>query len=249
MIPKVIHFCWLSNEPYPELITRCLASWKKHMPDYKIKKWEMSNFDINSVPFVKEACEKRKWAFAADYIRLYALYTEGGIYLDSDVFVRKSFDNFLNNSSFSSIEYNPFVHKEALKNMKVDENGMLLSEDIKVGVQIQAAVIGAEKGNPFIKECLDWYVDKHFIQSDGTLYTSLILPDILALCAKNRGFVYANKLQEFPDLVLYKSEIFAPHPKLITKQSYAVHCCAGSWRDENIFQRFMRALRAKIYLR
>lgn len=249
MIPKVIHFCWLSEEPYPKLINRCINSWKKQLPDYKIKKWDASTFDLNLIPFVKEACAKRKWAFAADYIRLYALYTEGGIYLDSDVFVRKSFDEFLNSESFSSIEYNPFVHKEALINRKVDENGMLLTEDIKVGVQIQAAVIGAEKGNSFIKECLDWYVDKHFLLSDGTLYTSLILPDILALCAQKRGFVYINDRQDLDGLTLYKSETFAPHPKLATKHSFAVHCCAGSWRDENIFRRFMRVLRTKIYLR
>lgn len=94
MIPKVIHFCWLSNEPYPDLIKKCIESWKEKLPDYAIKKWDTTNFDVTSVPFVKEAYECKKWAFAADYIRLHALYTEGGIYLDSDVRVLKSFDVF-----------------------------------------------------------------------------------------------------------------------------------------------------------
>ena len=83
MIPKIIHYCWLSNDPFPEKIQMCIDSWKKVMPDYELKLWDTHNFDIeNSTPYVKEAFANRKWAFVADYIRLYALYTEGGIYLD-----------------------------------------------------------------------------------------------------------------------------------------------------------------------
>lgn len=94
MIPKVIHWCWLSGEQLPEKIQNCVDSWKKILPDYKIKCWTTKNFDINSVQYVKEAFDQRKWAFCADYIRAYALYTEGGIYLDSDVEVLKSFNDF-----------------------------------------------------------------------------------------------------------------------------------------------------------
>ena len=89
MIPKIIHYCWLSGEPYPEKIQNCIASWKERLPDYKIKLWDMNSFDVNSIDFVREAVSVKKWAFAADYIRLYALYREGGIYLDSDVLVKK----------------------------------------------------------------------------------------------------------------------------------------------------------------
>ena len=85
MIPKIIHFCWLSGDPYPEKIRKCMKTWKKVMPDYEIKLWSMETFDVSSAPvYVQEAVKARKWAFAADYIRMYALYTEGGIYLDSD---------------------------------------------------------------------------------------------------------------------------------------------------------------------
>ena len=89
MIPKIIHYCWLSGEPFPKKIKKCIDSWKKKLPNYEIRCWNMDNFDIHSVRFVEEACSVKKWAFAADYIRLYALYTEGGIYLDCDVFVKK----------------------------------------------------------------------------------------------------------------------------------------------------------------
>ncbi len=94
MIPKIIHYCWLSSEPYPEKIQNCIDSWKKILPDYEIKLWNMNNFDINSIDFVKEACSVKKWAFASDYIRLYALYNYGGIYLDSDVLIKKIWINY-----------------------------------------------------------------------------------------------------------------------------------------------------------
>lgn len=95
MIPKKIHYCWLSNDPYPEKIEKCINSWKEKLPDYEIIKWDLNRFPLEKSLWVKQAYEARKYAFAADYIRLYALATEGGIYLDSDVEVLKSFDDLL----------------------------------------------------------------------------------------------------------------------------------------------------------
>ena len=92
MIPKRIHLCWLSGDPYPAKIGKCLASWKKHLPDYEVVLWDTKRFDLESSPWVKQAFEAKKYAFAADYIRFYALYNYGGIYLDSDVEVLRSFD-------------------------------------------------------------------------------------------------------------------------------------------------------------
>lgn len=82
MIPKIIHYCWLSNDPFPDSIQKCMDTWKKFLHDYQIKRWSTENFDINAVQLVKEAYEAKKYAFAADYIRVYALFHEGGIYLD-----------------------------------------------------------------------------------------------------------------------------------------------------------------------
>ena len=104
MIPKKIHLCWLSGEKFPPFIEYCISTWKKVLPDYEIILWDTARFDIDSVPWVREAYESRKYAFAADYIRYYALYTEGGIYLDSDVEVLKSFDNLLSYRSFIGFE-------------------------------------------------------------------------------------------------------------------------------------------------
>lgn len=96
MIPKIIHYCWLSGDMYPDKIKKCINSWKKIMPDYEIMIWDLSRFDINSIVWTKQAYEKKKYAFASDYIRFYALYNYGGIYLDSDVEILRSFNDFLN---------------------------------------------------------------------------------------------------------------------------------------------------------
>ena len=94
MIPKIIHYCWFGRGEKPELAKRCIASWKKHCPDYEIKEWNEDNFDINSYPYAKEAYDKRRLAFVSDVVRLYALYQEGGIYMDTDVEVLKPLDRF-----------------------------------------------------------------------------------------------------------------------------------------------------------
>ena len=92
MIPKVIHYCWFSEDPFPPKIAKCIASWEKYMPDYQIKRWSAKNFDINSIKLVREAYNAKKWAFATDYIRLHALHNEGGIYLDSDVLLHQNIE-------------------------------------------------------------------------------------------------------------------------------------------------------------
>ena len=85
MIPKVIHYCWFGRGEKSELIKKCMASWSRVLPEYTLKEWNEDNFDIASVPFVKEAYEHRKWAFVSDYVRLHALYHDGGVYMDTDV--------------------------------------------------------------------------------------------------------------------------------------------------------------------
>ena len=156
MIPKIIHYCWLSGEPYPEKIRKCIASWKEILPDYTIKLWDMNSFDVNSIDFVREAVSVRKWAFAADYIRLYALYTEGGIYLDSDVLVRKSFNPFLDNDLFSAVEYYPDYVNECNTLSLLNEDGSSkVPGERKPGIGLQAAVIGSIQKASICKGCDD----------------------------------------------------------------------------------------------
>ena len=105
MIPKKIHYCWFGRSKMPELALKCIASWKKYLPDYEIKEWNEDNFDLELYPYVREAYNNRKFAFVTDVVRLYALYTEGGIYMDTDVEVLKPLDCFLNHQAFSGFEY------------------------------------------------------------------------------------------------------------------------------------------------
>ena len=105
MIPKTIHYCWFGGNPLPKLAKKCIKSWKKYCPDFEIIEWNEANFDISSAPlYVRQAYEAKKWAFVTDYVRLYALTSYGGIYMDTDVEVIKPLDFFLNHDAFSGFE-------------------------------------------------------------------------------------------------------------------------------------------------
>ena len=104
MIPKVIHYCWFGRNPLPPLAIKCIESWKKYCPDYEIKEWNEDNFDLDLFPYTREAYDNRKFAFVTDVVRLYALYHEGGVYMDTDVEVLKPIDCFLTHHAFSGFE-------------------------------------------------------------------------------------------------------------------------------------------------
>jgi len=140
MIPKIIHLRWFSGEEYPKMIKRCLKSWKRHLPDYQIRLWDESNFDISQAPlFVRQAYNAKKWAFAADYIRCWALYNYGGVYLDTDVEVLRPLDDFLNNRLFIFTQV-----------FSIDETKKIRS----VRVNLSIGVIGCEKKHPYIEKCM-----------------------------------------------------------------------------------------------
>lgn len=236
MIPKIIHYCWLSNDPIPTNLQECIHSWKTHLPDWEIKLWNTHNFDISSVPYAREAFKARKWAFAADYIRVYALYTEGGVYLDSDVYVRKNMDFVLGNRAFSAIEYSPIYAEGVYQSKRVDSAGNKKDPLDKIhGIQIQAAILGAEKGHPFFKDCLDYYDSATFkVGSDGIPEECDISPIIMAGIAEKYGFKYLDLEQDLEEgFKLYPSKIFSSEVWLATKESVAVHCCSASWRHTN----------------
>lgn len=159
MIPKIIHLCWLSGDPFPPLIEKCIQSWQSILPDYEIMLWDTKKFDINSNEWVKQAYNEKKYAFAADYIRFFALYNYGGIYLDADVEVFRSFDDLLNK------EY-------------------ILGEDC--GGAVEAAVIGAPAGASWVKECLDFYKNKSFKKANGDLETTPVTLLVYNIVRKNK---------------------------------------------------------------
>lgn len=225
-IPKKIHWCWMGENPLPKSLQKCVNSWIHIMPDYEIKCWDESCFDIHSVKFVEDAYKARKWAFVADYIRLHALYTEGGIYLDSDVNVFRKFDVFLHHAGFSSIEYIP--KHIPLRNEKNEY----------MGYAILSAVIGAEKGNGWIKKCLDHYQqEKEFKVLEGGKVDVEVIPDVLARYAHlYYGFQYDLPLDQpqylKENIVIYPPKIFTATYGETNMYTYAIHVGDGSWEDD-----------------
>lgn len=140
MIPKVIHYCWFGGKDKPDALMRYIATWKRCLPDYEIREWNEQNFDYRRWRFCREAYRARKFAFVADVCRLYALSTIGGIYLDTDVEVVRSFDAFLDHESFVSIE----------------DKG-----------RINTGCIAAQKGTPWVEQFLRTYRKRTFIRWTG----------------------------------------------------------------------------------
>lgn len=212
MIPKIIHFCWLSNEPYHPLIEDCMDSWNRYLSDYKFKLWNRDSFDINSVKWVKEAYDAKKYAFAADYIRLYALYTEGGIYLDSDVMVYKSFNDLLNLQYFIGQDF--------------------------VGA-FEPAIIGAEKGLKWIKEVMDFYTDRDFINPDETLNIKNLPVVFFEQLYPRYKFKKITNTEEYYNdssvFNLFPAKFFNGRNNIKPKkypESYCSHMFANSWSDK-----------------
>lgn len=222
-IPKIIHYCWLGGGEKPPRIQECIDSWKKILPDYEIICWDRERFDTDSVKFVRQAVNAGKWAFAADYIRLYALYNYGGIYLDSDVRVLRSFDPFLRHRAFSGIEW---MQRNYYNPKKKDD---------KEGICIEAAILGAEKGHPVFKDFLDYYTDRDFILPDGSM-DLYVLPRILARIAEKHGFRYDYTAHQVldGDFHIYPYDYFttqggSPRDIGVTFNTVALHLGSGSW--------------------
>lgn len=149
MIPNKIHYFWFGEEEKPELVEKCIETWKNVLKDYEIIEWNESNYNINKHSFLKKAYKNKKWAFVSDFARLDILYHEGGIYLDTDVEVKKSFDLFLNDPMFIGFMF-----------------------DCNLGT----AIIGAEKRNKVLKELLAIYDELEFNDSpNNDLFTRYFL--------------------------------------------------------------------------
>lgn len=203
MIPKTIHWCWLSGDPIPENLQRCMDSWKVRLPDYEFVLWNFGRFDKESSKWVSQAFDSKKYAFAADYIRLYAVYHYGGIYLDMDIEVLRSFDDLL------------------------DEDVMLAYEnDERSG--IEAGCFGAEKGNPFVGECLDYYEGRSFIKADGS-FDTLTLPKIMMRISEKYPRLNIR------DRFTFTCKSYQTGKIVTSEHSYAIHHFAGSWLDSKGF--------------
>lgn len=224
-----------------------METWKKVLPDYQWVKWDLNRFDINSNAWSKEAFENKKYAFAADYIRLYAIYTMGGIYMDMDVEVIKSFDEFLDNEFFTFNEYYPEWFKQYKCEQYLDAEGHRIKGEEVPCYGLQAAVIGAEKNSRYVKELMSFYECNSFVNTDGTLKIRPIAPARYAVVAEKWGFVYRDIEQKLANQVtIYPSKYVACVTGFASDESYAIHHCAHSWaeppRKINILRRVCHKL-------
>jgi mannosyltransferase OCH1-like enzyme len=224
MIPKIIHYCWFGGNPMPEDHAAYIAGWRKLLPDYKIKLWDETNFDVNTVLFTEQVAKVKKWGFIVDYIRAYVVYNYGGIYLDTDVELLKPFDNdMLQNKCFSGFE-----------NYKNIAPGLIFA---------------GEKGCVIAKELLDFYSTYNFIKEDGELNLTAS-PVIFTSILLKYSLKQNNTLQELDFITVYPTEYFCPKDIItgtlkITKNTYAIHHYAASWVQSNAIKAYKR--RHKIF--
>lgn len=183
MIPKIINYCWFGGKPLPQSVKHNIETWEKFCPEYQIVQWNEKNFDINKFNFSQQAYDRGKWAFVSDVARLEIVYENGGIYLDTDVELLQSLDDFLKFSCFLACE---------------DEFS------INTGLGF-----GAERHNSFLKENLDSYKNINFLDSNGNenLITCVeITTGILA----RRGFKATNQVQQIQNSVIFPTDFFCP---------------------------------------
>ena len=247
-IPKIIHYCWLSQQEKPEVVQHCMASWKKYASDYTFVEWNSQTFDIYSTPFTAYWYKKKVWAFVSDYIRLYALYTQGGVYLDSDMELLKPLDEFLKHDIILSLEH-PAEHPDYPES-------------------IEAACMASRAQHPFFKQVMQRLAQDRTRKE----HKYKLIPSVLAEELKQFG-VKRMIPQRFQDIEIFPHTYFSPlllsekdailkqKPKHISKldyilahrenfvkpETYAMHWTESSWIGKNRFKHFLKTVR--VYLR
>lgn len=219
----------------PLLAKKCIKSWKRFCPDYIIKEWNEDNFDLDMYPYAREAYNARKFAFVTDVVRLFALYHEGGVYMDTDVEVIKPLDSFLNHIAFSGFENETMV---------------------------PTGIMASEKGGRWAMENLSYYEHRHFVLEDGSYDMTTNVVTITNYLRKF-GLKQNNSFQEISGLItLYPKDFFCPisYSDLTihkTKDTVTIHHFAGSWHTwdqrlahkyQNLRKRFPRLYYFFIYL-
>lgn len=236
MIPLIIHYCWFGGNPLPELEQRCLASWHNHMPDWEIKRWDESNFDITSAPlYVRQAYEAHKYAFVSDYVRLWALEKFGGLYMDVDFMVYRSFDELME-------KHGAFAGYEGSKRNPVMQG-----------------VIASEAHGAWVKDMLSTYETRPFVKPDGRLDmtpNTSFFSDRL----ESQGFIPDGKEKDVlvnGEFFLHVMPVWAFCPVLTTgedvrtAETYCEHMGESSWSTNRgwkskLMRLFSPAMRTKL---
>lgn len=219
MIPKAIHFCWFGRGPLPPLAIKCIASWRKILPDYEIKEWNEDNFDANIIPYTADAYKAGKYAFVSDYARFWILYHHGGLYFDTDVEVIKPMDDIIKRGPFMGCE-------RSVKEIKKGGATML---GVAPGLGL-----GVNPGLGLYKKMLDLYEGLDFAEErekNKTIvhYTS----ELLAA----EGMALTGQIQQVAGVYIYPKEYFCPinqttHRLHLTDNTRSIHHYTGSWETK-----------------
>lgn len=209
-IPKVIHYFWFGKNPETDLMKKCKNSWKKYCPDYEIKRWDESNFDVNMCSYVKEAYDAHKWAFVSDYARFYILNKYGGVYLDTDVELIKSIDSIVNAGPFFACENESF-------------------DSIAPGLGM-----ATEKNNKLYERVIQDYNNSHFKMKNGLYDEMPVGKRIVDKFLLKDGLKNISGIQNVDGIKIYPNDYFCPFNFLtgklnITANTVAIHHYASSW--------------------
>ncbi len=225
--PKIIHYCWFGGNPLPPLAAKCIASWKKFLPDYKIIEWNEKNYDVFSIPYTAEAYKKGKYAFVSDYARFDIIYRYGGIYFDIDVELIKNIDDIISAGNYMGFEADP----DGKNSPHIFAPGYSFSVNPGIG-------FGMSKEHPFIKEMLNLYSNTNF--KDAPLnpwYKTIVAYTTEQLCQhglENRKGIQLLNFAGYTPIRIYPSEYFSPiniiSKKIhITNNTKSIHHFIGNW--------------------
>lgn len=221
-IPKIIHYCWVGGNPKPQSVLYCIESWKRCCPDYEIREWNETNYDFTKNEYMRQAYEAKKWGFVPDYARLDIVYEHGGIYLDTDVEMVRSFDELLENRAFFGFENTG--------------NGEFF---INCGHGF-----GAEPGHEALRRTRDVYEHVQFLNADGTP-NLLASPYFTTQALRQLGLVQENQDQQLDGVQIYASDVLCPKNFTTgqltkTARTVSIHHFSASWVDEKIKEEFTR---------
>ncbi|MBQ8047207.1 MAG: glycosyl transferase [Prevotella sp.] len=235
MIPKTIHYCWFGRNPLPRSAERCIASWRKFFPDYEIKEWNEDNFDVNIIPYTRQAYEAKKYAFVSDYARFWILYHYGGLYFDTDVEVIKPFDDILAKGAFMGVEAGAVVRHD-------DEQTLAVAPGLGLGVN---------PGLGLYKELLDYYDDLNFVDGSGRQIGGTIVTHTTRVLHRYGLPNEVSEPVEVAGVWIYPSDYFCPMDSttgitVVTPRTVSIHHYDCSWMDHDTFSWRLHLLKNRI---
>lgn len=245
---KKIHYVWLGGKPLPPNIKSCITSWKRHCPDWEIIQWNEKNFEIDKYRWVREAIECKKYAFAADFIRLYVLRHFGGAYLDTDVEILRPIESAINNKFVAGIENHECKNAFAFKNITNDGIDTL-TNNICTWFCLQCGFMYSEPAHPFVIDCLNKLYDngdKPFINGINST-NEFVIDYAMMCCLRSYGIKYRDETQYLvPSITIYKSSVFATR-KSKDKQSYLIHWFDQSWIEGDYKKKIKKFIKKYFY--